>query len=148
MKKVLSIMILVLSVMVVLSCASKKPITTSKDAENAVKKVLDKFRGDLILTDAETYEVKAGDTLSAIARTKYHNGSYFPLIQLASGDVVLDYDLIDIGMKLTLPDLQKNLDDARAKAKLKEFLIEIAKIEDRRDRPQTADGLRNLSDSL
>ena len=147
MKKVLSITMLLLGIMLVLSCASK-PITTQEEADAAFRKVYNMFRGDLILEGAETYEVVSGDTLSAIAREKYPSGYYYPLIMLASSDVVVDPDLIDPGMELTVPDLQKNLDNARAKGRLKNFLIEIAKIEERRDRADTAKGIRDLSASL
>jgi LysM repeat protein len=91
-----------------------------------------------------------GDTLSAISRNNYggKNGYYFPLIMLASSDVVLDPDLIEPGMKLTVPDLQKNLGDDYARGKLKNFLNEIAGIYNKKGRTETRDRLRDLASSL
>jgi hypothetical protein len=41
---------------------------------------------------------------------------------------VIDPDLIRPGMKLTIPDLQKNLNDKDARAELKSFLLDIANV--------------------
>jgi len=119
-----------------------------KSIEEALKSVYDRHYGDLILDGAEKYTVVTGDTLSAISRTKYDNGLYFPVIMLASKDVVLDPDKIEPGMELTIPDLQKNLDNPKAKANIKSFLSEIAKVEENRNRAQDAQDLRNLANSL
>jgi hypothetical protein len=67
---------------------------------------------------------------------------------LASSDVVLDPDKIEPGMNLTVPDLDRNLNDPKARKSLKNFLVEIADIYDRRNRSQDANGLRDLSASL
>jgi len=148
MRKILFGLALVLSAFVILSCASNKPLTTQQEIDDAFRKVYNEYRSDLILDGAGTYTVVSGDTLSAISRKSYNNGFYFPLIMLASSDIVLDPDRIVPGMKLTIPDLQKNLNDARAKGKLKSFLGEIAGLEDRRNRPLDAKGLRDLAASL
>ena len=148
MRKLVFAMVLVLGMFMVLACASNSILTTQKDVDDAFQKIYNQFRGDLILDGADSYTVVSGDTLSAISRAQYQNGFYFPLIMLASSDVVLDPDQIEPGMKLTIPDLQKNLNDARAKGKLKDFLVEIAKVYDRRSRPADADGLRNHAASL
>jgi len=102
---------------------------------------------DLILDGAETYTVVIGDTLSKISRNKYQNGFYYPLIMMASKDVVKDQDLIEVGMRLTIPRLQVNLDDPRARASIKKYILEIALITERK-RPSDAAGLRNLANSL
>ena len=67
---------------------------------------------------------------------------------LASKDVVLDPDKIEPGMELTVPDLQKNLDSPKARANIKKYLGEIAKVEEDRGRSQDAEGLKDLADSL
>jgi len=144
MKKFLSMAALVLSVMTVLACKS----TPSTEEGADFKKVYDRFQGDLILDGAKTYTVVKGDTLAAISRKEYGNGLYFPVIMLASSDVVLDPDKIQPGMKLTVPNLQTNLNDSRAKSKIKSYLGEIATVYDGRSRPADANGLRDLSDSL
>ena len=149
MKKILVPLMLLLSIMLVLSCASKPaPITTQEEVDKAFEDVYQQFRGDLILEGATTYIVVSGDTLSNISRSQYQDGFYFPLIMLASSKVVLDPDQIRPDMELTVPDLQRNLGDAKAKGKIKSYLVEIAKIYDRRGRPKDADGLRELSASL
>ena len=147
MRKILFGLALVLSAIVILACASQQ-LTTQEEVDNAFQKIYNEYRSDLILDGAKTYTVVSGDTLSAISRGTYDNGFYFPLIMLASSDVVLDPDRIAPGMKLTIPDLQKNLGDARAKAKIKSYLGEIAKLEDRRNRPNDAEGLRKLASTL
>jgi len=148
MKKSLIVISLILSVMI-LSCASK-PITTQDEANNAFSKIYQQFQGDIILDGAGHYTVQSGDTLSKIANANYSDSRYFPLIMLASSDVgVSDPDLIQPGMNLTIPDLQKNLADAKAKGKIKSFLHEVAKLYDRRDgRAADATALRNLAGTL
>ena len=149
MKKFLSMAALVLSVMMVLGCASKAPASTAaSNDEAAFEKIYNQYKGDLILEGAKTYVVVSGDTLSDISRASYNNGFYFPLIMLASSKVVLDPDRIRPGMELTIPDLQRNLDDSGAKGKIKSFLGEIAKLYDNRSRPADADGLRKLASTL
>jgi hypothetical protein len=103
---------------------------------------------DLVLDGAEIYTVIHRDTLSHIARIKYgaHNGFYYPLIIMASRDLVEDQDYIEIGMVLTIPNLQANLNDARARASMKAFFLEVADITNRK-RPKDAAGLRSLAGS-
>jgi hypothetical protein len=134
---------LVLTSVLILGCG-----TTSAKTESALKDAYDRHYNDLILDGAQKRSVVKGDTLSAISRNVYNNGFYFPLIMLASRDVVVDPDKIEPNMQLTIPDLQKNLNDPKARASIKSFLKEVADIEDKRKRPEDAKGLRLLSDSL
>jgi len=144
MKKTILIGALVLSVLAVFACKSQP-----KSTEDQLREVYGRHYNDLILEGAETYTVVEGDTLAHIAGKKeYHNGFYYPIILMASRDVVVDEDKIAPGMQLTIPNLQKNLDDPKAKASIKQFLLDVAKIEDSRNRPDTAKGLRELSASL
>jgi len=101
---------------------------------------------DLVLDGAGAYSVVKGDTLSNISRSKYKNGFYYPLIMMASNNIVEDQDLIEPGWELTIPRLQANLDDDRAKQSMKKFFLEIADITDR-IRPLDAAGLRSLANS-
>jgi len=66
---------------------------------------------------------------------------------MASSNVIRDQDRIIPGMKLTIPRLQANLDDSRARASMKRFFLETASITERK-RPRDAAGLRNLANSL
>ena len=150
-KKLLLCMATCASVMLILACASTKAkeLNTQEEVNDALREVYNEYRSDIILTGAKNHNVTSGDTLSAIARREYNDGFYFPLIMLASSDVILDPDKIAPGMKLTIPDLQRNLNDAKARKSLKEFLGEIAGVYDRRpNRSADADGLRRLAAAL
>ena len=105
-------------------------------------------RQDIIIDGARTYTVVSRDTLSRISRRFYGNGFYFPVIMLASSNIIRDPDRIRPGMRLTIPNLQVNLNDSRARARIKSFLREIAVINERRNRPLDAYGLRRLANSL
>lgn len=143
MKKLLVIAMLISGIALV-GCKSQPKAVSDEDFKN----VYERYKNDLILDGAGTYTVVKGDTLSKISREQYQNGFFFPVIMLASSDIVLDPDKITPGMELIIPDLQANLNDARAKGSIKKFLMEIAKLEDERDRANDADGLRKLADTL
>jgi LysM repeat protein len=115
-----------------------------------MEQVYEEHSGDLILEGAKSYTVVRTDTLSKITRSNYggRNGYYFPLIMLASQDVVKDPDLIEPGIKLTIPDLQKNLNDPGARQKIKEFLNDIANVYNTKGKAVTRDQLRELAASL
>ena len=146
MKKTILTGALILSVLVVFACKSQpKP----KSTEDELRELYNRHYGNLILEGAETYTVVAGDTLSHIAgKGNYHDSFYYPIILMASRDVVVDEDKLEPGMQLIIPNLQKNLDDPKAKASIKQFLLDVAKIEDNRNRTETANGLRKLSASM
>ena len=50
-----------------------------------------------------TYTVKAGDTLSEIAKAEYGDASQWKKIQAANADLIRDPDKIQPGWKLQLP---------------------------------------------
>jgi aromatic ring hydroxylase len=66
---------------------------------------------------------------------------------MASSNVVKDQDKIVSGMRLTIPNLQANLNDSRARESIKRYILEIASLTERK-RPRDAAGLRNLANSL
>ena len=142
MRKVRFIAVLLIGILAIAACKSAPP------TEEDFRQVYERFQGDLILEGATTYTVKSGDTLAAIARSVYNDGFYYPVIMLASRNIVLDPDKIEPGMKLTVPDLQRNLADPRARTNIKNFLLEIAKLEENRDRKATADGIRARANAL
>jgi hypothetical protein len=115
----------------------------------AFEAVYSAYENDIVLDGASDYVVKSGDTLSAITLASYgsDNGFFFPLIMLASNDVVLDPDLIQPGMNLTIPNLQQNLNDPDARQRIKSFLLDIAVVYDRKTRPETSRELRELANS-
>jgi hypothetical protein len=173
MRKLFLLSVIIISVMFVASCASTGGSTTESPAPvspapvtpavvspaasvstpppqppaQAPQPVNDHYVSGLILTGAKSYTVKRGDTLSGIAWRQYNNGYYYPVIFLASKDVVLDPDIIEPGMQLTVPDLRINLNDARAKANIRNYLLEIAGVEDQRNRRGTANGIRKEANS-
>ena len=102
----------------------------------------------LVLTGAERYVVVSGDTLTSIAQSKYQNGFYYPLIMMASSNVIRNQDLIYPGQILSIPNLQDNLNDPEARAAVKAYIAQVADHQQRSSRFATARGLQNLSDSL
>ena len=145
MKKVLLGMTLVLSVMMILSCSS---LGTQEAVDNAFQKIYDKYYDSLILDGAARYTVVSGNTLSGISQTYYHNEYHFPLIMLASHEIVKDPDMIRPGMSLTIPDLQKNLGNSNTKAQLKLFYVDISRLYDKRDKKEAAKNLRELAATM
>jgi hypothetical protein len=150
MKKAFYVGLIVLAAVIVVSCSSLGGFTTQEEVDSAFDKVYNTYKKDIILDGAASYTVVKGDTLSKITRTRYgaDNTYFFPLIMLASSDVVKDPDLIAPGMKLTIPDLQKNLGDSTAKGRIKSFINDIAGIYDRKEEPKPAASLRELAGTL
>jgi LysM repeat protein len=154
MKKIILVLISALLVFSVVSC---KTTLTQDDVNTALEKVYDKYRSDLITTGAKDYTVASGDTLTAIARKSYpgENAFIFPVIMLASDTEVSDPDLIQPGMKLSIPDLKANMDNPVSKAAIKSYLLDIAAVyKDKAvlnpngGHAETEQGLRDLSASL
>jgi hypothetical protein len=99
--------------------------------EQVLTEIYDRYESKIILTGATVYTVVWGDTLSRIARRNYGTGDnpyYFPLIIAASKESteILDPDSIEVGMQLTIPDLQANLNNPAARANLKNLLKDVA----------------------
>ena len=117
------------------------------DWQNSDIVLYNKYANRLIMDGATDYEVVPGDTLTRISRTQYGagNGYYFPLIMLASNDVVQDPDLIEPGMRLSIPDLQRNLDDSGARQAMKDFFAEIAEVYEQKSASEERTVLRNLA---
>lgn len=61
--------------------------------------------GSQTACEVQTYEVKPGDTLSAIAQRFYGRASLYPKIFEANRDILTNPDLIKVGQKLKLPKL-------------------------------------------
>jgi LysM repeat protein len=169
MRKILPGFAIVLTVLIAVSCAStgsasgsgggsssgggggsQGELITQAQVDNALERIYAEYRDDIILDGAKEYTVKSGDTLSRIARDQYgsvDNAYYFPLIMLASRNVVADPDLIEPGSKLTVPDLQKNLNDASARREIKRFLKDVAGVYENRARgEQNGNKKKNFED--
>jgi hypothetical protein len=148
MKKAVVLLFTALVAFSVLSCK-----TTQKDLDDQFRDVYDAYRSDIILDGATNYIVAPGDTLSKIANVQYGagNGYFFPLIMLASSNTVADPDLIEPGMNLTVPVLATNLENAAARGRIKQLLLDIANIYDGKGDERSIrlrDRLRALSDTL
>ena len=105
-----------------------KSTSATQDLSGSFNKVYDNYLDVLDLTGADTYTVKQGDTLTSITKAAYgeDNGYYFPLIMLASKDVVQDPEMIRPGMKLTIPSLERNINNAEKAKVLSPYFKDIA----------------------
>jgi hypothetical protein len=122
-----------------LSCVSTALTEEQKDVLLAFEKVYDSYKTDFILDDAQTYTVIEGDTLPAIIRRIYGagNGYFFPLIVLASRDIILDIDSLESGMALKIPNLRKNLDDPDTRQSLKNLLHDTSDVYEKKEAAET-----------
>lgn len=133
------------------SCATKKELLDLQDHD--FQNQYDKFMHLIDLTGARTYEVSWGDQLSKIAEEMYgsHDNAYFfPLIMAASSKQVKNPDLIRSGMKLTVPDLGRNLKDGAHRENVKGLLNAIAELYHTSGNkyPATQAGLRAMAAKL
>ena len=112
-----------------ISCKSTNQV---QDLSSSFNKVYDNYLDALDLTGAETYTVKQGDTLTAITKSAYgeSNGYYFPLIMLASKNVVQDPEMIRPGMTLTIPSLERNINNVEKAKALSPYFKDIAGVYD------------------
>jgi hypothetical protein len=106
--------------------------------------------GSLILTGSTNYKVVKDDTLSLIAASKYGRANmfYFPLIRLANAGIVSDPDVLYPNANLVIPDLQQNLNNAGAKALIRDDMLSVAAQYDRKNMPKAAAELRRLAATL
>jgi len=132
---------------------------TQEKVNTALGQIYDNYRSKLDLSGAQEYTVVRGDTLSQITRRFYgnltgvgdagpNNGFYFPVIMLASNSHIVDPDLIEPGMKLTIPDLKKNLDNSGSRKAIKDSLVDVAYVYNRKNHPVEEEGLKRLANSL
>jgi len=166
MKKVL-VSLFVAMALIGLSCQSGPTASgatiegdvTQEKIDKALEQIYDAYSAKLDLSGAQSYTVVSGDTLNQITRRFYGsltnvgkagttNGFYFPIIMLASGSTIVDPEKIEPGMKLTIPDLKKNLADSEARRAIKNCLKDVAYVYNRRGESATEKGLVTLADSL
>lgn len=137
MKKLL---LLVLPLLLV-SCKS------SGDFGDRLEIVYDKYDSKLSLEDSTVYVVEEFDTLTKIAKKFWgnENGYYFPLIMLASHNVVSDPDYIMPGMELTIPNFSKNMSGLESRQLFKKYFSDIAKIYLEKDTASSRDLYEQLN---
>jgi len=105
---------------------------------------------ELDLTGAVKYRVKWGDTLANISKRFYKDGFYYPVIMLASRDVVKNPDKIWPGMVLTIPDIERNKANVNYRKAIKDCLNGLADTERNKPRPRRGliNGLKRRADAL
>jgi hypothetical protein len=147
MKKMWLVAFVLAAASVLGACKSAPPADEQENVNLSFETVYNKYENRLILEGATDYEVVHGDTLTRISRSNYGSGKgyYFPLIMLASNDVVQDPDLIEPGMHLAIPDLQRNLEDPGARQAMKDFFLEIAEVYEQKSVNEERTVLRNLA---
>ena len=128
-----------------IACKSTNQI---QDLSESFNKVYDNYLDVLDLTGADTYTVKEGDTLTSITKAVYgeDNGYYFPLIMLASKNVVQDPELIRPGMKLTIPSLERNINNAEKAKVLSPYFKDIAGVYKQKKTKAAPDIREHLTD--
>ncbi|MDR2313299.1 MAG: LysM peptidoglycan-binding domain-containing protein [Spirochaetaceae bacterium] len=146
MKKVLFGLLVALTSFVVIACATPAPAPAAPAAPAPAAAP----REGIILDGATNYIVVKGDTLAEIAASKYGTGNryFFPLIHLANPALVKNPDLIEVGDSLTIPNLQRNLNDAGAKAAIRDAMLATATQYERQSKPRAAAILKSLASGL
>jgi hypothetical protein len=132
---------------------------TQEKVNQALKQIYSAYYSELDLSGSQSYTVEKGDTLSQITRRYYgnlsdvgtagtSNGFYFPIIMMASGNTIVDPDLIEPGLKLTIPDLKKNLAESGARKAIKDCIKDVSYVYNKKGHAITEEGLITLADSL
>jgi hypothetical protein len=166
MKKILVFMF-VAAALIGLSCKSAPTVSgaviegevTQEKVNQALEQIYSAYYKKLDLSGAQSYTVERGDTLSQVTRNHYgnltdvgkagtSNGFYFPIIMLASGNRIVDPELIEPGLKLTIPDLKKNLANSGARKAIKDCLKDVSYVYNKKGQSATEQGLIDLADSL
>lgn len=154
MKKIAFILASLLTLFGMVACTSTSTMDDSARAKKqaAVNKAFDQVytahESSLVLEGAKYYQVKKGDTLTSITKRFYaghdENGYYFPLIMLASHNVVSDPELITPGMRLTIPDFEKNINDKSKSQQFSAYFRDLTEVYKQKDTPAAADILPHL----
>lgn len=152
MKKIVLLALSLVAVFGMISCATTSTMDPAAQKQAAINKSFDQVysshAGDLVMDGAKNYTVKKGDTLTSITKTFYagddENGYYFPIIMLASRNVVSDPELITPGMKLTIPNFEKNIKDKAVAKKMSSFFRDLTGVYRQKDTPAAADILPHL----
>ena len=132
---------------------------TQEKVNKALGDIYNTYRTKLDMSGAKDYTVVKGDTLSQITRNFYgsltgvgdsgaNNGFYFPVIMLASDSNIVDPDLIEPGMKMKIVDLKKNLAIPGSRKAIKDCLMDVAYVYNKKGDPTTEAGLKKLANSL
>ena len=110
--------------------------------------VYNRYSSNLDLTGAERYTVVRGDQLRLIAEKYYGNQLYYPVILLASRDVIVHPDELEIGMVLIIPNLQRNLNNASSRQAIKDIILEVSEMRRSEGQTDAANNLRNFANGI
>ena len=85
-------------------------------------------RGHIVLDNAQFYTVRRGDCLIFIAKRFYgsEKGNYFPFIIAGTEEKIEDPDEIEVGQKLTIPDLKAAVSTEESKNYVKQTFYDVA----------------------
>ncbi|MCL2214455.1 MAG: LysM peptidoglycan-binding domain-containing protein, partial [Treponema sp.] len=110
--------------------------------------IFNRYSSNLILTNAQQYTVVSGDQMRLISERFYGNQLYYPLILLANRDQVVDPALINVGMVLTIPDLNANLNNPASLQSIKETYRDVAALRRAEGSTAEADSLLAFGNGL
>lgn len=83
--------------------ALEKAILMAGNVKGVSKVVAEGITAPPIPDTVQYYEIKSGDTLSAIAKEFYGSAKKYPQIFEANREVIKDPDLIYVGQKIRIP---------------------------------------------
>lgn len=83
--------------------ALEKSVLIAGNVKGISEVKFDHVTAPAAVEEVEYYEIASGDTLSAIARKFYGNGSDYPRIFEANKEVIKDPNKIYVGQKIRIP---------------------------------------------
>jgi nucleoid-associated protein YgaU len=85
------------------AAAMEKAVLLAGNIQGVTEVRVDNLTTPAVTEKVEYYVIKSGDTLSAIAKKYYGNGSLYPRIFEANREVIKNPDLIYPGQKIRIP---------------------------------------------
>lgn len=156
MKKILFLLVSITSLFF-FSCASTDAAAdTSAPAEEPKEEVVEdevaeevtiEELQEIVLTNAESYTVVRGDTLSKISDKFYNEKYLFPLIALAN-DLDVNPDFILPQMTLVIPMYNENMNNVSVQKYLKGQFARFAEMYGNKGYTEARAALQSISDKL
>jgi nucleoid-associated protein YgaU len=85
------------------AAALEKSVLIAGNVKGVSEVKFDNVTAPAAVEEVEYYEIASGDTLSAIAKKFYGNGSDYPRIFEANKEVIKDPNKIYVGQKIRIP---------------------------------------------
>jgi carbonic anhydrase len=126
------------------------PLVAQEAADPAQSPGYTQFLPNLILNGSVMYTVARGDSLMSIAEKFYgaEHVFYFPLILVASSDMLSHPDRLAPGMQIEVPDLSRNINEPFARENLRKALLAVAELYNNRGGRPVYTGLTQLAARL